>query len=119
MNNTFKTVMPYLKKSYGHILGGIIVLILVDVVQLITPKIMQYAIDNIQQRSIDNFGLVKIALVITALALAVMVLRYFWRMLIIGNSHRIEKYMRQDFYDHLLSLSQNYFNKSKIGDLMA
>ncbi|MCB5234397.1 MAG: ABC transporter ATP-binding protein/permease [Candidatus Cloacimonetes bacterium] len=119
MNDTFKTVMPYLKKSYGHILGGIIVLILVDVVQLITPKIMQYAIDNIQQRSIDNFGLVKIALVITALALAVMVLRYFWRMLIIGNSHRIEKYMRQDFYDHLLSLSQNYFNKSKIGDLMA
>ncbi|MCD8481168.1 MAG: ABC transporter ATP-binding protein/permease [Candidatus Cloacimonetes bacterium] len=27
--------------------------------------------------------------------------------------------MRQDFYNHLLRLSQNYFNKSKTGDLMA
>jgi len=48
-----------------------------------------------------------------------MVLRYFWRTLIIGNSFVIERSLRQDFYDHLLRLSQNFFNHSKIGDLMA
>jgi ATP-binding cassette subfamily B protein len=48
-----------------------------------------------------------------------MVLRYFWRTLIIGNSFVIERSLRQDFYDHLLRLSQNFFNRSKIGDLMA
>jgi ATP-binding cassette, subfamily B, multidrug efflux pump len=116
---TFDAILPYLKKSYAQIGGGIVMLILVDVVQLAMPKVMQYAIDSIQNRTIDERGLVWVGLLIFALAIAVMVLRYFWRILIIGNSHRIEKSLRQDFYNHLLKLSQNYFNKSKTGDLMA
>ncbi|HOY85667.1 MAG: ABC transporter ATP-binding protein/permease [Candidatus Cloacimonetes bacterium] len=116
---TFDAILPYLKKSYGRIAGGIVMLILVDVVQLITPRVMQYAIDSIQERRITSTGLIWVALLIIGLALAVMVLRYFWRILIIGNSFRIEKYLRQDFYNHLLKLSQNFFNRSKTGDLMA
>jgi len=116
---TFDAIIPYLKKSYLQITGGIIMLILVDVVQLAMPKVMQYAIDHIQARTIDQRGLAWVGLLIFAFAIAVMVLRYFWRVLIIGNSHRIDKYMRQDYYDHLLTLSQNFFNRSKTGDLMA
>ena len=80
---------------------------------------MQYAIDSIQERRITSTGLIWVALIIIGLALAVMILRYFWRVLIIGNAFRIEKHLRQDFYNHLLRLSQNFFNRSKIGDLMA
>ncbi len=116
---TFDAILPYLKKSYGKIAGGIVMLILVDIVQLITPRVMQYAIDSIQERRITSTGLIWVALIIIGLALAVMVLRYFWRILIIGNSFTIEKYLRQDFYNHLLKLSQNFFNRSKTGDLMA
>lgn len=116
---TFDAILPYLKKSYSKILGGIGMLILVDLVQLAMPKVMQYAIDGIQERSVDETGLIWIGLVIFGLAIAVMVLRYFWRTLIIGNSYVIERSLRQDFYDHLLRLSQNFFNRSKIGDLMA
>ena len=116
---TFDKVLPYLKRSYKHILGGIVMLILVDIAQLAMPKVMQYAIDSIQNRTITQGGLAWIGLIIFGLAIAVMVLRYFWRMLIIGNSHRIEKALRQEFYDHLLKLSQNFFNTSKTGDLMA
>ncbi|HRY84248.1 MAG TPA: ABC transporter transmembrane domain-containing protein, partial [Candidatus Cloacimonadota bacterium] len=116
---TFDRVIPYLKRSYKQILGGIAMLILVDIAQLAMPKVMQYAIDNIQDRTITQGGLAWIGLIIFGLAIAVMVLRYFWRILIIGNSHRIEKALRQEFYDHLLKLSQNFFNTSKTGDLMA
>jgi len=116
---TFDAILPYLKKSYGRIAGGMVMLILVDVVQLIMPRVMQYAIDSIQERRIDQTGLIWVGLVIFGLAIAVMVLRYFWRILIIGNSFRIERFLRQDFYNHLLRLSQNFFNRSKIGDLMA
>lgn len=116
---TFDRVVPYLKKSYKQITGGILMLILVDLAQLAVPKVMQIAIDSIQKRSIDNAGLIKVALLIVGLAIAVMVLRFFWRVLIIGNSHKIEQCLRQEFYDHLLKLSQNFFNKSKTGDLMA
>jgi len=116
---TFDAILPYLKKSYAQIGGGIVMLILVDVVQLAMPKVMQHAIDSIQNRTIDEQGLLWVGLLIFALSIAVMVLRYFWRVLIIGNSHRIEKSLRQDFYNHLLKLSQNFFNHSKTGDLMA
>lgn len=116
---TFDAILPYLKKSYARIGVGIVMLILVDVVQLAVPKVMQYAIDHIQARTIDSTGLAWIGLIIFGLAIAVMVLRYFWRVLIIGNSFLIEKSLRQDFYNHLLKLSQNFFNKSKTGDLMA
>lgn len=116
---TFDAILPYLKKSYGKIAGGIVMLILVDIVQLIAPRVMQYAIDSIQERTIDQTGLIWMGLIIFGLAIAVMVLRFFWRILIIGNSFRIEKFLRQDFYNHLLKLSQNFFNRSKTGDLMA
>lgn len=116
---TFDIVIPYLKKSYAQITGGIIMLIMVDVVQLAAPKVMQYAIDHIQARTIDETGLAWIGLIIFGMAIAVMILRFFWRILIIGNSHKIEQGLRQDFYDHLLTLSQNFFNRSKTGDLMA
>ncbi|NLW18762.1 MAG: ABC transporter ATP-binding protein [Candidatus Cloacimonetes bacterium] len=116
---TFDAILPYLKKSYGKILGGIVMLILVDVVQLITPRVMQWTIDGIQQRQVTQTGLIWVALIIVGLAVAVMILRYFWRILIIGNSFVIEKHLRQDFYNHLLKLSQNFFNRSKTGDLMA
>lgn len=116
---TFDIVIPYLKKSYAQITGGIIMLILVDIVQLAAPKVMQYAIDHIQARTIDERGLAWIGLIIFGMAIAVMILRFFWRILIIGNSYKIEQGLRQDFYDHLLTLSQNFFNRSKTGDLMA
>lgn len=116
---TFDSILPYLRKSYGKIAGGIVMLILVDVIQLIMPKVMQYAIDSLQARTIDQTGLFWVAVVIFGAAVSVMALRFFWRILIIGNSYTIERHLRQDFYDHLLRLSQNFFNKSKIGDLMA
>jgi len=116
---TFDAILPYLKKSYGKIAGGIVMLILVDIVQLIAPRVLQYAIDSIQERTIDQTGLIWMGLIIFGLAIAVMILRFFWRILIIGNSSRIEKLLRQDFYNHLLRLSQNFFNRSKTGDLMA
>ena len=116
---TFDAVLPYLKRSYKRIAGGIVMLILVDLVQLATPKIMQYAIDHIQARTIDQKGLLLIGLMLFGMAISIMILRYFWRILIIGNSFQIEKNLRQDFYNHLLQLSQNFFNRSKTGDLMA
>ena len=94
---TFDAILPYLKKSYGKILGGIVLLILVDVVQLITPRVMQKAIDGIQQRTVTQTGLIWVALIIVGLAVAVMVLRYFWRVLIIGNSYMIDNNLLQDF----------------------
>lgn len=119
LSKTFDRVTPYLKASYKKIVWGIVMLILVDAVQLAIPKIMQYAIDHIQNRTIDSTGLLYVGLLLFVMAIGIMILRYFWRVLIIGNSFTIEQHLRQDFYDHLLLQSPNFFNKAKTGDLMA
>jgi ATP-binding cassette subfamily B protein len=115
----FRHVIKYVKKSIPRILLGFVVLLIVDVIQLIIPILTKNAIDRIQTQTILKSGLVVIAAQILGLTVGIMIMRFFWRILIIGNSFIIEKLIRHQFYEHLMKLSQNFFNRHKIGDLMA
>ena len=115
----FRHVIKYLKKSIPRILLGFVVLLVVDIIQLIIPILTKNAIDRIQTQTILKSGLIIIATQILGLTVGIMVMRFFWRILIIGNSFIIEKLIRHQFYEHLMRLSQNFFNRHKIGDLMA
>ncbi len=115
----FRHVIKYVKKSIPRILLGFIVLLIVDVIQLVIPILTKNAIDRIQTQTILKSGLVVIAAQILGLTVGIMIMRFFWRILIIGNSFIIEKLIRHQFYEHLMKLSQNFFNRHKIGDLMA
>ncbi len=115
----FKHVIKYVKKSIPRILLGFIVLLVVDIIQLVIPILTKNAIDRIQTQTILKSGLIVIAAQILGLTVGIMVMRFFWRILIIGNSFIIEKLIRHQFYEHLMRLSQNFFNRHKIGDLMA
>jgi ATP-binding cassette subfamily B protein len=57
--------------------------------------------------------------IMVGLMLIVSVGRFFWRYFIIGSSRRIEAEMRENLFGHLLSLSHDFYQKNKIGDLMA
>lgn len=116
---TFEKIVPYLKRSIKPIVIGVIVLILVDAIQLYIPRIMQQAIDRIGEDGFTRANLFRYSLVIIILSGMIAILRYWWRILIIGNSWKIEKGIRQEFYDHLLTLSKKFFDRAKIGDLMA
>ena len=61
----------------------------------------------------------KYALLTIATGLMVAVARYFWRNFIIGNSMRVDYDLRKDCFWKLTSLSQNFFNTHKTGDLMS
>ena len=61
----------------------------------------------------------KYALLTIVTGLMVAVARYFWRNFIIGNSMRVDYDLRKDFFWKLTSLSQNFFNTHKTGDLMS
>jgi ATP-binding cassette subfamily B protein len=45
--------------------------------------------------------------------------RFLWRYFIHGASRRIEAEMRDRLFDHLMTLSYDFYQKNKIGDLMA
>ena len=115
----FDRVLPYLKKNLKYILLGILVLIIVDAVQLLIPKVIQTAIDSLGVEGVTQKHLAGYMFLIFLMAGIIAIMRYFWRILIIGNSFDIERGLRQDLYEHLIRLSQNFLNRAKIGDLMA
>lgn len=115
----FARVLPYLKKNFKYLLIGVLVLVVVDAVQLLIPKVMQVAIDNLGVEGFTQRHLAFYMLLIFLMSGVIALMRYYWRVLIIGTSWLIERGMRQDLYEHLIKLAQNFFNKAKIGDLMA
>jgi len=117
--NIFERVIPYLKQNIKAIILGILVLIVVDAVQLVIPIIMRKVIDGIATAEMAQLDLALYALLIFGMSGLIALMRYWWRILIVGNSRIIERGLRQNFYDHLIKLSQTFFNKAKIGDLMA
>ncbi len=117
--NTFRYVLPLLKKNIKRIALGIGILIFVDSLQLIIPKIIQHAINNLESTGFTQRHLLYSALFILGLAVLTTVFKYVWRILLIGNSWRFQNNIRQMYYDHLMKLSQSFYNHQKTGELMA
>jgi len=78
-----KFIISYYKKAPLKMLFGFLMLVAVDIAQLISPRIVQRAIDYIiatyAAAGNDYSYLGKFALLIFALAIAIGIFRFFWR----------------------------------------
>ena len=115
-----------LKLIYGRILRhkkalflGILALIGVDGLQLMIPLVFQRVIDSLASGDATSGFIWKMGLAVLAIALGMAVCRFFWRWFIVGASHRIDRDLRSEFYTHLQALPPQYFDKTKVGDVMA
>lgn len=104
------------KKAIGL---GLITLIVVDALQLVVPQIFEKVIDSLASGTATNSLLLKLGLTILGLYTIMGIFRFFWRYLVIGSSHRIDRNIRQELYDHLQTLSPQYYDQTKVGDIMA
>jgi len=116
---TFEKVMPFVKKNVYKLIFGIILIVVIDAGQLYTIKIMQQAIDNLSKTGFTQQMLINASLLIIGITLFITLLRYFWRLAFIGTAWSMDRDLRQMYYDHLMKLSANFYNKTKTGDLMA
>jgi ATP-binding cassette subfamily B protein len=116
---TFAKIKPYIKNNFHKIAIGIVLLIIIDLISLIIPKIMQYAIDGIGTEGFTKLNLFYAGGVILLIAALMAFMRYFWRYFLLGSAWFVDRSVRQDYFDHLMSLSANFFNRVKTGDLMA
>ena len=112
-------ILPYFKKNLGKIILGILCMIIVDCTQLAIPHIIKQAVDILAESDFSHDILVHQVLFIVVLGLVMAVLRYFWRILLMGSARDLEKGIRQHLYSHILTLDQHYFNRVKTGDIMA
>jgi ATP-binding cassette subfamily B multidrug efflux pump len=98
---------------------GFVVLVGVDLIQLVIPRIIQKILDGLGSAAYDHSRIARSTLVILLLAVAMVVLRFLWRLFIVKPSRRIEERMRNDLFGHIEKLSAPFFNRTKTGDLMA
>src|SRR5690606_28294147 len=91
----------------------------IDLIQLLVPQIIRNFTDNLKDGLLDPSGIIKYAFLIILTGLLIAVGRFFWRIYILGTSRELEYYLRKKLFNHLLTLSPNYFNTHKTGDLMA
>lgn len=102
-----------------RLLGGFIALISVDFLQLSIPLLVKRAIDSLAVQEATMALLITLAVTILAIAMTVVVLRFIWRMLIIGFSRYLERALRNRIFSHILAMDQYFFSNRSTGDIMA
>ncbi|MBI5605618.1 MAG: ABC transporter ATP-binding protein [Deltaproteobacteria bacterium] len=116
---SYRIIFPYLRQGLIPLLVGILLLLSVDFLQLVIPRFIKGAIDALTAKQALGSVLTRYCLLILATALLIFILRMIWRRLIFGQARRIEEALRNRLFDHLLTLSQSYYHRTSIGNLMA
>lgn len=116
---SFLRLRDFFQANAWRYLLGIFWLIVVNIINLQFPRLMGEVTDLIHTRQITLAGLGCYALIIAGIAAAMGVGRFAWRILIMGCSRKVEYYMRNKLFAHFETLSVNFFNEHKTGDLMA
>ncbi|NPB04266.1 MAG: ABC transporter ATP-binding protein [Thermotogae bacterium] len=111
------TLLRLLFPYWRRVLGGILVLLMVDLGQLVVPQFIRKAVNDIY---VGNYTTApRWAFLIIVVALLFSVLRFFWRYFFIGTSRLLERNLRRKLYEHTVRLDPFFFQRAKIGDVMA
>jgi ATP-binding cassette subfamily B protein len=112
-------IIPHFK-AHRRIIGvGLFSLIVVDFAQLMIPRIVKWAVDDLTAFSADLGQLLRYAAAVCAMALLIGCFRYIWRRCLLGTARRLEETLRNRLLHHIQTLSSDYFDQVKTGDLMA
>lgn len=118
MGSFYRLKSFFIKHKWKYILG-LFWLLAVDTVQLLIPKIIGNLTDDFTNNILNRELIIMYAIYIVIAGLFIGVGRFLWRIYIIGASRIAEYTLRKDLFNHLLTLSQNYFNSHNTGDLMS
>ncbi len=110
-------LFKYLRRHRGALLLGVIALVAADLCLLTVPWLLRDAIDALREghRSAAN----RAALLMLAVTAVGGLGKFVMRRWMIGASRKIERELRHDFAAHVFTLSSSFFDRHKVGDLMA
>lgn len=117
MLREFRTLLPYFRKYRYNYLFGLAFLVTVDAAQLAIPQFVRRAVDGLSLGRTAEIP--RLALYIVGVAAVVAAGRFLWRYFLHGAARRIEVELRDRLFDHFMVLPSAFYQKNKIGDLMA
>lgn len=115
----FKILKDFLLKNKWSYILGVFWLLAVDITQLLVPEVLRRFTDDIAAGVLTVNDLLRYTGYIIAIGIATAIFRYLWRMYIVVVSRKLEYELRNMLFTHLQTLSTNYYNTHKTGDLMA
>ena len=115
----------YLKYSWILILG-IIALVAVDFFQLKIPEIYSeviYHLDPTSDSTLYKETLVdrlkELCLDMLLVVIVMVIGRCLWRICFFGSAIKVETELRKEMFNHCKDLSQNFYQKNKVGNMMS
>lgn len=114
-----RLIIDFIKENKYKYLLGIIFILIVDTLQLVFPKILGYITDDLQNGSITTQMILGYIGLILAVSFGMVVFRFLFRIYIFGTEKKLEYQLRKKLFNHLLTLSNRFYNTHKTGDMMA
>ncbi len=111
------TIRKYLWAYRGGMARGLACLILKDLAQAAQPLLIGAAVDALTSGGTRLF--LRYAGFLVGLSIFKGIFQYWMRVIIIGISRDIEYDLRNDLFAHLVSLSPDFYQRTRTGDLMA
>ncbi len=116
--------------KYAHmLLLGIAALLLVDLLQLEIPELYRMVINGLEFGQVDvdgvtvpfdmNFLVEHICGPMLFIVLAMVFCRFLWRVCLFGAGIRVETDIRSTMFNHSKHLSQQFYHKNKVGNMMS
>lgn len=116
----FRSLVPLIRQYRWHYAAGVLALLVTSGAQLLLPHLLGQAVDMLVpgQTGLAGDILPHVGLIL-GVAIIVALGRFGWRYFIQGCSRRIEAALREQVFNHILTLSPAFFRRFKTGDLMA
>lgn len=113
----FRKLLGYLRPHRTVTILGMVALLVVNIVGVYIPLLIRDGIDDLQQ----NFSLDRVTnfvVLVFVLASLMWVIRMVSRMLIFGVGRKVEFDLKQNIFEHLLTLDPAFFSRNTIGDII-
>ena len=124
-----KHINRYYFKYLPAILLGIAALFAVDFLQLKIPEFYQMVINGLNEGVVTykgeiveftmDFVIFKICMPMIMIVFGMIIGRFLWRICLFGSGIRVETDLRNRMFDNCRNLSNNYYHKNKVGNLMS
>lgn len=109
----------YFRSQWRRYTAAILMLIGVDFLEMTIPWITGRVIDHVVEGTLTSPILWRFVAMLIAIAIAVYVMRYLWRVFLFYSSFHLAETMRQRLYAHMTKMSPQFFREHRTGDLMA
>ncbi|WP_273801817.1 SmdA family multidrug ABC transporter permease/ATP-binding protein [Proteus vulgaris] len=115
----FSQLSWYFLSEWRRYVGAIFLLMVIAVLQVIPPKIVGIIVDGVDNHSLSFSQVMNWVGVMVLIALAVYLLRYFWRLWLFGASYQLAVKLRMQIYQQLNQQSSSFYHRYRTGDLIA